>query len=198
MGKAPPTRASLLVRLREKEDHDAWGQFVEIYAPLIHAYGLRHGLQDADAADLAQDVLQSIANHADRFDYDPQKGSFGGWLFTVTRNKMRRMITRKKRGVAARGGTDMQRLLQEQPTEQTDEELWSRQHQERLFLWAAERVRGEFQPSTWAAFWQTAVENRAASEVARELRMSVGAVYIAKSRALARLRAQIESVEHDQ
>src|SRR5687767_1903259 len=96
MSKSPETRPSLLVRIRDARDHAAWGEFVEVYAPLVHAYARSRGLQDADAADVAQEVLQAVATHAGRFDYQPDRGTFRGWLFQVTLNKLRRMTAPRK------------------------------------------------------------------------------------------------------
>ena len=76
MSQSPPTRPSLLVRLRDSSDHDAWKQFVRTYTPLVYAYGRRRGLQDADASDLAQDVMQIISKRADAFNYDTDRGTF--------------------------------------------------------------------------------------------------------------------------
>src|SRR4029079_1988400 len=89
MNQSPETRASLLLRIRDAQDHLAWTDFIDIYAPLIHAYSRNRGLQDADAADVTQEVLRAVAVHAERFDYDPARGSFRGWLFRVTLNKLR-------------------------------------------------------------------------------------------------------------
>src|SRR5438552_1369435 len=85
MPESPQTRASLLVRLRDGHDREAWRQFVDLYAPLVYGFARRRGLQDADAADLMQDVLRAVSGAAGRLDYDPAKGTFRSWLFTVTR-----------------------------------------------------------------------------------------------------------------
>src|SRR5207253_6141731 len=82
------TRASLLVRLRDPRDEAAWGQFVELYAPLVYGYARKQGLQDADAADLSQDVLSAVADSVGRLEYDPKRGAFRNWLFTVVRRKL--------------------------------------------------------------------------------------------------------------
>src|SRR5271163_4724755 len=89
MSEAPATRLSLLVRLCDARDDGAWSEFVEIYAPLVYGFACKHGLQDADAADLTQDVLRSVAGAMDRFRYEPGRASFRGWLFTVVRNRLR-------------------------------------------------------------------------------------------------------------
>jgi RNA polymerase sigma-70 factor (ECF subfamily) len=88
MAETPPTRASLLVRLRDPRDDAAWTQFVDLYAPLIYGYLRKQGLQDADAADLSQEVLTAVAGAFGRLKYDPQLGSFRNWLFTAVRHKL--------------------------------------------------------------------------------------------------------------
>src|SRR3954451_8863264 len=88
MVDAPLTRASLLVRIRDGGDHDAWKQFVGVYAPVVYGFARKRGLQDADAADVMQEVLRSVAGAAARLEYDPKRGSFRGWLYTVARNKI--------------------------------------------------------------------------------------------------------------
>src|SRR5271156_1087590 len=88
MQESPATRASLLVRLRDGGDAEAWQEFVRLYAPVIYGFARKRGLQDAGAADLMQEVLRSVSNAAPRLEYDPALGTFRGWLFTVTRNKV--------------------------------------------------------------------------------------------------------------
>jgi RNA polymerase sigma-70 factor (ECF subfamily) len=196
MGNAPTTRPSLLLRLRDAADQQAWGQFVELYGPLIYGFARKHGLQDADAADVMQEVLRSVAGAARRLEYDPERGSFRGWLFTVVRNKLRNFQARQGRHVQGKGDTTAQNLLEQHPAPADNPEaLWDREYEQRLFAWAAEQIRGGFEEKTWQAFWQTAVEGHGAARVAEALGMSVGAVYIAKSRVLARLRQQIQELQ---
>ena len=189
MSDAPATRLSLLVRLRDAHDDGAWSQFVEIYAPLVYGFARKHGLQDADAADLTQDVLQAVSGGIRRLDYDPRRGTFRGWLFTVVRNKLRNFLASQKKPGRGSGDSDAQQRLQEVPAREEDQSAWwDQEYEQRVFSWAAEQVRGSFSASTWNAFWLTAVEGKTGPEVARHLRMSVAAVYLAKGRVLTRLK----------
>jgi RNA polymerase sigma-70 factor (ECF subfamily) len=190
MATPPLTRPSLLVRIRDAGDPEAWRQFVDVYAPLVYQFGRRRGLQDADAADLTQEVLQAVSGASKRLVYDPQRGTFRAWLYTVARNKLRNFLLARQR--RHEGGDP--HLLDEQPAREETEQ-WEREYEQRLFGWAAEQVRSSFQESTWRAFWMTAVDGRGATETATALGISVGAVYIAKSRVLARLREEIKRVQ---
>jgi RNA polymerase sigma-70 factor (ECF subfamily) len=193
MADAPTTRPSLLVRLRDARDAEAWREFVELYGPIVYRFGRRHRLQDADAADLTQDVLRGVCAGMGRFNYDPRRGSFRGWLFTLSHRKLYDLLARRRRQEQASGDSAAQELLDELPAPDS-EEVWNQEHERQLFAWAAEQVRGQFTETTWRAFWATGVEGRDAAAVAEELNLSVGSVYVAKSRVQARLRELIREV----
>jgi RNA polymerase sigma-70 factor (ECF subfamily) len=196
MEQSPATRASLLVRLRDPHDKDAWAQFVQLYAPVVYGFARRRGLQDADAADLMQEVFRSVAGAAGRLDYDPKRGSFRGWLYTVTRNKIFSFLQAQRRQVRGSGDSGAQALLEEQAGHDDGTGAqWDQEYERSAFTWAAERVRGEFHEATWRAFWMTAVEGQAPRDVGRQLGLSPGAVYVAKSRVIARLREEVRELE---
>jgi RNA polymerase sigma-70 factor (ECF subfamily) len=196
MAEPPLTRVTLLTRIRDGRDADAWREFVQLYGPVVYRFARNRGLQDADAADLMQDVLRSVARHAGRLDYDPKKGTFRGWLYTVTRNKIYNFLTAQKNRPRGSGDADAHERLDAAPARDEDgpDEEWEREYQRRLSARAMERVRGEFQPATWQAFWGTAVDGKPAAEVGAALKMSPGAVYVAKSRVLARLRDEVRKM----
>lgn len=181
----PDTKASLLVRVRNAADAEAWQLFVDLYGPLVYNLARTHGLQDADAADLTQEVLGSLAVAVRSLEYDPRRGSFRGWLYRVARNRLLDWLRRRNR-VRGTGDPAVQELLENQPA--APETDWDRDYERRVFAWAAERVRVEFRPGTWRAFWLTAVEGLSGEAAARELGTTVGAVQVAKSRVLARLK----------
>jgi RNA polymerase sigma-70 factor (ECF subfamily) len=187
MADTPGTRASLLVRLRNPADGTAWGQFVDLYAPLIFGYFRRQGLQDADAADQAQEVLARVAQGIRQLDYDPKQGTFRGWLFTVVRNQWRTWASRPRLG-----REDV--TLNEHPAPGEDD-AWEKDYRRHLFDWAAGQVRPTVAPSTWQAFWRTSIEGQSAADIARDLGLSVAAVYMAKSRVLARLKEVLHEAD---
>jgi RNA polymerase sigma factor (sigma-70 family) len=192
MSDAPATRLSLLVRLRDARDDGAWSQFVEIYAPLVFGFARKHGLQDADAADLTQDVLQAVSGGIRKLDYDSRRGSFRGWLFTVARNKLRNFLAAQKLPGRCTGNEHAQQLLQELPAREDEQSAWwDQEYERRVFSWAADQVRSAFQESTWQAFWQTAIEGKTGPEVAKNLELSVAAVYLAKGRVMERLKQTV-------
>ena len=197
MSSLSATRATLLLRIRDAQDRVAWGEFVQLYAPLIHSYGMHRGMQDADAADLVQDVMGQVSRSMPGFDYDRSRGSFRGWLLTVTRNALRKTANRNSRQAKGSGDTEVHGLLEQQPAAPHDDEEWDREYQRNLFQWAAERVKPDFREASWLAFWRTVVEGHETETVARELKLSVGAVYIARSRIISRVRQEIAAVEEE-
>jgi RNA polymerase sigma factor (sigma-70 family) len=197
MADSPTTRPSLLVRIRDARDHEAWAQFVTAYAPLIYAYGRRRGLQDADAADLTQEVLQVVSGAIRSLEYDPQRGSFRGWLFTVVRNRLYRARARQARPGQGSGDSAVQEELNQVATPEEADPEWDQEYERRQFHWAAEQVRTQVQESTWQAFWLTAVEGKSIQAVAADLGLSVASVYLARSRVMARLKAAVRQLQED-
>jgi RNA polymerase sigma factor (sigma-70 family) len=196
MADSVATRPSLLVRIKDSRDRKAWAEFVNVYAPLVYGYAQKQGLQDADAADLTQEVLTVVARWAVRLAYDPARGSFRAWLFTVVRNELRDFAAARRRNLTGSGNTDMKRRLEQEPAPAEDEVAdWERDFQRQLFALATEQVRGDFQESTWQAFWLTAVRGKCGKEAARILGMSTAAVYLAKRRVMTRLKEQIEYLQ---
>lgn len=201
MAEPPLTRVTLLARIRDGRDAAAWREFVHLYGPVVYRFARNRGLQDADAADLMQDVLRSVARNAHRMEYDPKRGTFRGWLYTVTRNKIYNFLSAQRNRPRGSGDPDAHERLDATPARddgQGPDAEWEKEYQRRLSARAMERVRDEFQPSTWQAFWETAVEGKAAAEVGAGLKMSPGAVYVAKSRVLARLRDEVRKLMDDE
>ncbi|MEX2138470.1 MAG: sigma-70 family RNA polymerase sigma factor [Pirellulales bacterium] len=192
----PETRRSLLLRIRDRDDARAWEEFVEIYEPLLYRLVREKGLQHADAQELTQEALLAVASAIERWDPDREKGSFRGWLFCIARNMTINFLTRRRTDQQGGGGTDF-RLALEQHPDPTSEltAAFEQEYERELFDWAARQVRGEFHESTWQAFWRTAVEGEPIPETATALGLSLGAVYMARTRVMARIKARVKEVE---
>ena len=195
----PDTRISLILRLPRSADEAAWREFVELYEPLILRFARRRGLQDADAQDLVQRVFTSVAGAVDRFQPDAARGRFRAWLFRIARNHLINQATLRRRERPVGGSTQIRRLqseIDERGFDSGDVEI---EYRRAVFESAAARVKRLVQPATWSAFWETMVVGRACEAVAEELQMSVGAIYVARSRVVARMRAVAEELEanHD-
>ncbi len=194
MNTVNTTRPSLLVRIRDLRDEMAWGEFAQLYTPFIYRVARQSGLQDADASLVTQDVLVTVARTIHRFEYNRKSGSFRGWLKVVTRSRLNDFLRVQRREVQGTGDTGIIQLLGEQ-ADDTQPDIWEQEFRRSLFEWAVDRISCDFEETTWQAFWQTSVADRKTSDVAEELGMSIGAVYIARSRVLARLRKEIEEVD---
>jgi RNA polymerase sigma-70 factor (ECF subfamily) len=183
------TSVSLLERLRGPDEPAAWERFVRLYTPLLYQWAGRLGLQDADAADLVQDVFAVLVRKLPEFRYDPQK-RFRGWLWTVLVNKWRERGRRRP----AAGQPVGPEGLDELPGPDVEEGAIEAEYREYLIRRAMEVMRQEFQPATWQAFWECVVADRPAADVARQLGISENAVYLAKGRVLRRLRQELEGL----
>ena len=196
MRDSPSTRPSLLIRLRDPTDQQAWGEFLEIYTPLIHRLARQAGLQSADADDLPQDVFRAVSGAIGRWNPDPNRGSFRGWLFRIARNTIINLLEARRHHPKGVGDTEAQRMLEQLPAAGSEATaLFDEEYRRGLFQWAVERIRNEFRESTWKAFWLTAVDGRKAQEVAESLGLTAGAVYVYRNRVVARLRKAIEELE---
>lgn len=197
--ESPLTRASLLIQIRDGSNHVAWQEFVNLYGPVVYGFARRRGLQDADAADLMQDVLRSVSSAISRLDYDRKQGTFRGWLFTITRNKVFNFLSSRRIRPQGSGDSTTNRLLAEEPDGSSDgQDAWELEYQRQLASLAMERVKVEFQDNTWRAFWLTAVEGVSAADAGNQVKMSPGAIYVAKSRVLARLREEVEAIRQQE
>jgi RNA polymerase sigma factor (sigma-70 family) len=164
----PTTRASLLLRLRDSQDHEAWVEFVSLYEPVAYRLLRRRGLQDADAREVMQDLFLAVSRSIDRWDPAKERGSFRGWLRRVARNLVINWLKQRERRAIAIGGSDLQAMLDMLSADSAPETVEFDQELRRtLFQRAAEQVRGEVQPATWQAFWETGVVGTSPVDAAR-------------------------------
>lgn len=204
MAKFPETRISLILRLAHPDDVAAWQEFVDIYAPTIYALATRKGIQPADAEDLTQEALFGIARAIDRFRPDSDRAKFRTWLNCIVRNvvadyfagRAKRPISQSLSDSWLRQATRSD-AFRGKHDEHTEHDAFEAETRQAMFRLAAVRIRGRVSATQWEAFEATAVHHRAADEVARELNLSLGNLYVARCRVLKLLRAEVERLARD-
>lgn len=185
------TSTSLIQRVKSR-DPAAWQRLVTLYGPMVYDWSRQTGLQSSDAADVVQDVFQSVSSGLANFQHGGAGHTFRGWLWTITRNKICDHQRRRAKGPDAVGGTDAYARLQGLPEELSESSAGPLGLGNRgLVQRALEMVRAEFEERTWQAFWNVTIDEQRPADVAAELGMGVGAVYMAKSRVLRRLREEL-------
>ena len=198
MPRVPETRASLILRLPCTADADAWEEFASIYEPFVFRFARRGGLQDADARELVQDVMLSVARAVGRWKPDSTRGRFRTWLFRIARNQLLDVLAKLPKKVSGKGGTSFLVGLDGLALDdERAEQVLRLEHRRELFRWAADRVKSKVKERTWQAFWMTSVEEQSVETVAAELNLTAGAVYIARSRVMARMRDEVQKWEGD-
>ena len=187
----PETHASLIVRLKGARNERAWTEFVSAYEPFLRRIIQRQGVAERHLPDVTQQVLIAIARSVDGWRDDGDPASFRRWLNRVARNVVLKFMSRERRQVGGQGGTDLQELLARVP-DACEEQAWKYEYE--LVVWAAEQVRSEFRETSWKAFWATRIDGRPVADVAAELGVTPGSIYMSRSRIMARIRAKVREV----
>jgi RNA polymerase sigma-70 factor (ECF subfamily) len=192
----PETRPSLIVKLQGQRNELAWTQFVTDYEPFLRRLIQRQGVPERHLADVTQQVLAAIARSVSGWQDDGNPASFRRWAARVARNVVIKFMTRERRQIGGQGGTELIDLLNQVPDEASDQQQDSRYEHE-LIVWAAEQVREEFRASSWQAFWATLIEGRDVADVAAELNVTPGSIYMARSRIMAKIQSKVAEVLGD-
>jgi RNA polymerase sigma-70 factor (ECF subfamily) len=191
------TQSSLLRRLHDVNDNESWGEFYEVYHPLLIKYVRSHEVGVQDAEDLVQDIFMNKLRPAmTRFQLDHQRGRFRTWLFEVTMNAIRDWARKRQNQAQAVGQSEQfTGPIVPSVTEELSRE-WEQFHHEQIMQFAMKKSRESFEPKTWACFEQRTLRGRAGPEVASELGLSLNAVYTNAHRVLEKIREVCE--EHDE
>ncbi|QDS96195.1 ECF RNA polymerase sigma factor SigE [Roseimaritima multifibrata] len=190
------TRASLILRLPDAADVVAWDEAVAIYAPLIRRLAVAQGMQPADADDLVQEVFSAIARSVSDWLERPDRGGFRTWLLAIARNAALNLLTRRGTRSLAAGGDDAAGMLADVESPAADiSGQFDLEYRREVFRWAAAQVRDQVAEATWSAFWMTHVEGETVADVAKRLRVTVGTVYVSRSRVMNRLQEVVKQYE---
>lgn len=183
------TSASLLDSLQHSSNEMAWQRLVDLYSPLIRGWLKRFGVDQSDTDDVVQEVLAVVVRRFPEFHRQPHVGAFRGWLRSISANCMRDHWRRKNKQPAAVGGSDFGQMVDQlQDPNSGISKLWDREHDEYVTRYLLDQIRPDFSEKTWQTFVRFAVDGLSADAVAKELKVTPNAVFIAKSRVMARLR----------
>lgn len=179
------TRLTLIARVRDPRDDRAWVEFVTLYTPIIFGFLRKRGLSPTDSEDVTQEIFRSLSQALPGFELNKSIGTFRNWLFTVSRSKLNTFLTKSRR-------TDIPTETLPESGETSD---WDQLYMKELFAQACQRVEQQVEPSTWQAFWRTAVQLESTEAVANALSLTTDNVYQKKSRVAARIREAIRELD---
>jgi RNA polymerase sigma-70 factor (ECF subfamily) len=188
------TRQSLLLRAQAGET-DAWKGLTDLYRPLILAWLNRQGVPAGDLEDVSQEVLLSVVKQLPCFEHSGHRGAFRSWLRTIVCRRTADYWRAIDADTQARGGSGATAALQQ--IADPDSELnrqWDEEHDRYVVHCLLDLVEKEFEQITLQAFRRLALDGISGAEAAQELGLSVAAVYVAKSRVLARIRQEAEGL----
>jgi RNA polymerase sigma-70 factor (ECF subfamily) len=178
-------------RLQGDHDPGAWNDLVVLYSPLIRGWLRRHSVNPNDADDLVQEVLEVVVKRFRDFRHNKRTGAFRAWLKTITLNCVRDFWKSRRFRPTATGGSDFGGYLDQiaDPNNPLSK-AWDKEHDLHVMTKLLDMIRVQFTETTWEAFKRVALESQSPDDVARDLSITVNAVFIAKSRVLARLREE--------
>jgi RNA polymerase sigma-70 factor (ECF subfamily) len=194
-----PTRESLLSRLKDWEDRESWQDFFDTYWKLIYGMARKAGLSDAEAQDIVQETVLSVARKIEGFKYDPAVCSFKSWMLQLTRWRIINQLNRRQREAGQTGLIPGQSdSIAEQipdPTGFDLESIWDAEWEKNLLAAALERVKHHVDPEQFQIFDLYCLEQWPAQKVASTLGVGVGRVYLAKHRIGRLLKKEIKRLE---
>ena len=194
------TRRSLVDRLGNWEDRKHWQEFFDAYWKLIYSAARKSGLTDAEAQEVVQETVITVAKKIDKLKYDPAIGSFKGWLLQITRWRIADQFRKRQPGNAKfpRGADDRQTATIERvpdPNVVDLDELWEKEWQDNLMEAAISRAKKKVDPKQFQIFDCYVRKEWPAQKVADQLRVSVGQVYLARHRVAAVLKKELKALE---
>mgnify|MGYP001273967710 CR=1 FL=1 len=182
------TSSSLIVAAKAQEP-EAWDRLARLYVPMVYGWARSFALQQADAADVVQEVFASVRTGLARFEHRKPEDRFRAWLYTITRNQVRLQVRRRDRAAQVAGGTEAHQAMQQIPDSLAEYSASYSGDGEAPFLRRAmEIICAEFEPNVWSAFLAFTLHDRTAADVGDELGMSAEAIRQAKCRVLRRLK----------
>lgn len=196
MHSSPPeTRASLILRLQDRADVAAWDEFVGIYSPVVYRVAIGRGFQVADAHDLVQEVMLSVARSVTQWLERTDRGSFRAWLLRIARNQAFDLINDRATRTLGTDGSATEKMLADLPAKAELSSDLDLEYERTVFRWAADQVRDSVAEHTWQAFWLTRVEGLSVEAAASKLQLRPGNIYFARSRVMVGIKELVKQYE---
>ncbi len=196
---SPPTRKSLLLRLKDWKDDQSWGEFHEIYRRLIYDTAMKAGLHDDEAQEVVQEVLLTIAKKIAGFEYDPSLGSFKNWLLQITRRRIIDQLRKRRPGTAestiGHAAVNLEQLTEPGPSRL--ESLWNEEWHLVLLNMARALVKRRVGARQFRIFELYVLQQKPLKEVTRQLGVNAAQVYMAKYRITKLLQKELKGLEED-
>lgn len=192
----PETRASLLIRLQDADEIDAWETLLALYSPVVYRTARRLNLQAADAENVVQEVLLAVSRSIGQWLQRDDRGSFRAWLLRIARNKAIDLLTHRSTcpfhngDVSCLGDAKLSSICESTASNSLDDEYrWE------LFSQAAKEVQKVVTAQTWDAFWMTTVEGVSIEDAAGRLNVRAGVIYLSRCRIIERIKRIVKEWE---
>jgi RNA polymerase sigma-70 factor (ECF subfamily) len=184
--------------MQDREDQDSWKDFFDTYWRLIYSFALKSGLTDAEAQDVVQETVISVAKDIQKFKRDRTLGSFKGWLRNLTRWRIVDQLRKRDRSIpAGNNRSNPSTSLDEiaDPVSAGLEAIWEADWQANLLETAMERVKPRVKEEHYQIFDLNVVRQWPAGKVAQTLGVNIGRVYLAKHRVMSLIKKEIRALE---
>lgn len=189
------TSLGLIDRVRHDGDEASWAELAQLYTPLLQRWAAKCQIQASDRNDLVQEVLMAVHQSVRSFEHSGRTGAFRAWLRSILTHRISNYWRARKNAAVGQGGSDFHDLLQNLSDPNSNlSQLWDQERDAVVLAHLIERVSVGFAPTSVEAFKRTALRGEPASRVAADLKISVNAVCVAKSRILSELRRQADNL----
>jgi RNA polymerase sigma factor (sigma-70 family) len=188
------TSESLLLRLKDGQDEQAWQEFHELYGRLIFGYSLHFEISHAEAEDIVQEVCVKVFRQIIRFDYSRERGRFRGWLKTMTRNTVIDYLRRKQSRLNSTREFQQYHEQKLEAESTHDEQIWKQEWEKAIFETALERVRSRVGEDTFLVFQRYVLDDQSAADVSEETALDANAIYAVKHRMLNYIRKEARQI----
>jgi RNA polymerase sigma-70 factor (ECF subfamily) len=198
-----PTRRSLLSRLRDWDDQESWRDFFQTYWRLIYEVAVKARLSDAEAQEVVQETVISVAKQMPGFRYDPARGRFKGWLLIITRRRIADQVRKRMQASGASGGHPAETLNSEHIESVPDpagcdlEAIWDEEWEKHLFNAAVANIKKQVNPEHYQLFDLYVIQKWPVRKIVRTLGVNAGQVYLAKHRISSLFKKEISRLEKE-